>query len=63
MRIELMSEAEKKEWEDMRKCYRAIQKAREIRYAPKHKHRRSEGASHTHIPMAMWEVLKEVIEK
>ena len=47
---------------DMQKCYEAIKKAREIRYAPRHKHRRGTGASHTHIPMAMWEVLQEVIE-
>ena len=54
--------AEEKERQDMQKCYEAIKKAREIRYAPQHKYRRSTGASHTHIPMAMWEVLQEVIE-
>ena len=54
--------AEERERQDMQKCYEAIKKAREIRYAPRHKHRRGTGASHTHIPMAMWEVLQEVIE-
>ena len=54
--------AKERELQDMQKCYEAIKKAREIRYTPQHKHRRSTGASHTHIPMAMWEVLKEVIE-
>ena len=69
MRIELLTDEEKREWEDMQKCYRAIQKAREIRKSslPRLGYNidgsAREGASHTHIPMEMWEVLKPVIEK
>ena len=69
MRVELMTASEKREWQDMQQCYRAIKKAREIRKSslPRHGYNidgsAREGASHTHIPMEMWEVLQPVIEK
>ena len=60
--------AEEKERQDMQKCYEAIKQARRIyRYEPSGRGynldgTKREGATHTHIPMEMWEVLQEVIE-
>ena len=63
MRIELMSESEKREWEDMKACHEAIKKAREIRKTSRNVLERNlKGVTHTHIPIQMWEVLQEVIE-
>ena len=69
MQVELLTDEEKREWKDMQKCYHAIQKAREIRKSSLPKRGLNidgtarVGASHTSIPMEMWEALQPVIEE
>ena len=60
MKVILLSEKDKQEFDDMQACYEAIKKARIIRKQPVV--RRKEGATYTNIPMEMWEVLQPVIE-
>ena len=60
MKVTLLSEDEKQEFEDMQSCYKAIKQARLIRSNPVKV--RKDGATHTMIPMSMWEVLQPVIE-
>ena len=46
---------------DMKACYEAIKKAREIRKKPVQN--RANGVTYTSIPMEMWEVLQPLIEQ
>ena len=59
MKVLLQSEKDKQEFEDMKACYEAIKKARLVRRPV---NVRTEGVTHTMIPMSMWEVLQPVID-
>ena len=57
MKVTLLSKEERREFDDMKACYKAIKGARVIRRNPVES--RSDDVI---IPMSMWEVLQPVIE-